>query len=263
MESIGKFGETAKGLAKNPLGIIALFIVLIYGFASLVVGASDKLQCNERLPIIWFLVLFPNVVLGIFAWLVSRHHEKLYAPKDYDNDSSFLESLKERGNPRLEIDDIDKTIQEKISKSIASQENIDRLKDKSENVEFVLEEIASNTSKQVIDSTFLTVDASEITGSQTDVFLFPVSAFADLNDLTDEIYFKMKQVVKPFEYGHSWILVDSKTNETIRNARMITEAGPGKRVIDSRSLSEVGIYGGTMLLVKNPKKLNKANQRTR
>src|SRR5271170_5271889 len=27
------FGETAKSLARNPLGIIALFIVMIYGFA--------------------------------------------------------------------------------------------------------------------------------------------------------------------------------------------------------------------------------------
>jgi hypothetical protein len=28
------FGETAKSLARNPLGIVALFIVLVYGFAS-------------------------------------------------------------------------------------------------------------------------------------------------------------------------------------------------------------------------------------
>src|SRR5256885_10550792 len=36
--------ECAKNLARNPLGIIALFIVLVYGFASLMVGFSDKLQ---------------------------------------------------------------------------------------------------------------------------------------------------------------------------------------------------------------------------
>lgn len=32
------FGETAKSLARNPPGIIALFIVLVYGFASLVIS---------------------------------------------------------------------------------------------------------------------------------------------------------------------------------------------------------------------------------
>lgn len=94
---IKEFGDTAKGLSKNPLGIIALFIVLVYGFASLVVGASSLLQADERFPIIWFLVLFPCIVLGIFAWLVSQHHEKLYAPSDYKNESNFLESL----NPSL------------------------------------------------------------------------------------------------------------------------------------------------------------------
>lgn len=94
---IKEFGDTAKGLSKNPLGIIALFIVLIYGFASLVVGVSSQLQANERLPIVWFLVIFPCVVLGVFAWLVSNHHKKLYAPSDFKDESNFLESL----NPNL------------------------------------------------------------------------------------------------------------------------------------------------------------------
>jgi len=53
------FGDTAKGLAKNPLGIIALFIVLVYGFAALVTAFSASLSESERLPLIWFLVLFP------------------------------------------------------------------------------------------------------------------------------------------------------------------------------------------------------------
>ena len=80
MDTISAFGKTAKGLAKNPLGIIALFIVLIYGFASLVVAFSDKLVAGERVPLIWFLVVFPCLVLAVFGWLVSRHHTKLYAP---------------------------------------------------------------------------------------------------------------------------------------------------------------------------------------
>ena len=54
MNSLKSFGDTAKGLARNPIGIIALFIVLIYGFASLVVGFSGNLTTTERLPIVWF-----------------------------------------------------------------------------------------------------------------------------------------------------------------------------------------------------------------
>ena len=43
-------GDTAKGLARNPLGIIALFIVLVYGFASLVTAFAGSFTSAERLP---------------------------------------------------------------------------------------------------------------------------------------------------------------------------------------------------------------------
>jgi hypothetical protein len=66
------------------LGIIALFIVLIYGFASLVLGIAAKdLTDLERWPLIIFLVMFPVVVLWTFYVLVSKHHHKLYAPFEY------------------------------------------------------------------------------------------------------------------------------------------------------------------------------------
>ncbi len=88
------FMINAKGLAKNPLGIIALFISLIYGFASLVLGfAADSLKDNERLIFIWFLVTFPIIVLGVFVYLVVLHHKKLYSPTDFRADKSFLETI--------------------------------------------------------------------------------------------------------------------------------------------------------------------------
>ena len=37
---IDKFGSIAQRLARNPLGIIALFIVLVYGMAALVTTSS-------------------------------------------------------------------------------------------------------------------------------------------------------------------------------------------------------------------------------
>jgi hypothetical protein len=89
--SIVDFSNSAVRLARNPLGIIALFIVLIYGFASLVVGFSEKISIEERLPIIWFMVLFPLVVIGVFSWLVSRHHKKLYAPFDFKDERHFFQ----------------------------------------------------------------------------------------------------------------------------------------------------------------------------
>lgn len=84
----------AKGMAKNPLGIIALFISLIYGFASLVMSAAGAhLNAPERLPLVWFLVLFPVLILFSFLYLVTRHHRKLYAPSDYKDEKHFMETI--------------------------------------------------------------------------------------------------------------------------------------------------------------------------
>jgi hypothetical protein len=89
-----EFGDIAKKLSVNPLGIIALFIVLVYGIAALVLGVSaNSFEPGERLPLIWFLVGFPPIVLFTFAWLVARHHVKLYAPKDYPDPTQFLQVL--------------------------------------------------------------------------------------------------------------------------------------------------------------------------
>lgn len=86
-----QFAEAAKALTKNPLGIIGLFIVLVYGFACLVLGFSGKnLQPDERSPLIWFLVLFPGLILAAFYRLVTNHHKKLYAPSDYRDEKLFF-----------------------------------------------------------------------------------------------------------------------------------------------------------------------------
>ncbi|AUL95810.1 hypothetical protein ACM6XL_004336 [Vibrio vulnificus] len=89
-----EFLKGAKEFARNPLGIIALFISLIYGFASLLLNSSaDKLTENERWPLIAFIVVFPVLVLITFYRLVTNHHGKLYAPGDFKDDKSFLRTL--------------------------------------------------------------------------------------------------------------------------------------------------------------------------
>jgi len=91
--NISTFTKSAKDLSKNPLGIIALFIVMVYGFACLLFAFSAEiLQANEKMPLIWFVIIFPFIVLGLFGWLVSKHHNKLYAPQDFRDDKSFLDA---------------------------------------------------------------------------------------------------------------------------------------------------------------------------
>jgi len=83
------FGATASGLAKNPLGIIALFIVLVYGLACLVLITGQSLSPYERVPIVYFLILFPIIVLGVFAWLVKSG--EIFGPSDFQNEQNFMD----------------------------------------------------------------------------------------------------------------------------------------------------------------------------
>ncbi|MFE3544634.1 hypothetical protein ACFXK0_16875 [Nocardia sp. NPDC059177] len=84
------FGRAAKGLSGNPLGIIALFITLVYGLAALVTTFSGDLTAAERLPLIYFLVIFPILVLAAFVWLVSKHSGKLFAPRDFRDEDNYV-----------------------------------------------------------------------------------------------------------------------------------------------------------------------------
>lgn len=99
-----EFMKSAKEFTRNPLGIIALFISLIYGFASLLLNSTvEKLTECERFLLILFIVIFPVLVLGTFYFLVTKHHWKLYAPNDYRDDSSFLRTLTpEEKNQKVE-----------------------------------------------------------------------------------------------------------------------------------------------------------------
>jgi hypothetical protein len=120
MSQLVEFGKTAQSLARNPLGIIALFIVLLYAIAGLVLGVSaTKLEPSERLPLVWFIVIFPFVVLGVFSWLVSKHHKKLYAPSDFKSDAAFLQAL----SPEVQRQRLEKEVAELAPPPIKSLED--------------------------------------------------------------------------------------------------------------------------------------------
>lgn len=85
------FVAGAAGLTKNPLGVIGLFVCLVYGLACVVLMFKGRdLRCGESWALVAFVVIFPFVILGVFFQLVTRHHQKLYAPSDYKDERYFL-----------------------------------------------------------------------------------------------------------------------------------------------------------------------------
>lgn len=89
----GSFFSAAPSLARNPLGIVALALVLVYAIAGVAfVTSGDGL--NERNPLLWFIVVFPLLVMGVFAWLVATQSSKLYSPRDFKDEKNFLKYAK-------------------------------------------------------------------------------------------------------------------------------------------------------------------------
>ncbi len=118
-----EFFKGAKDFARNPLGIIALFISLIYGFASLLLDSSaEKLTVAERWPLIIFIVVFPVLVLITFYKLVINHHGKLYAPEDFKDDKSFLRTL----SPEEQEKKLDKEVKESLGDKESENEICDK-----------------------------------------------------------------------------------------------------------------------------------------
>lgn len=88
--AIDDFLNYGKGYIRNPLGIIGLFIALVYGFASLVLTFSANLLPEHISILVCFLVIFPFFLLGVFFVLVAFFHSNLYGPRDFRNEDNFF-----------------------------------------------------------------------------------------------------------------------------------------------------------------------------
>jgi len=117
--SLIEFGKISKNLARNPLGIISLFLVLVYGIAGLVT-TNSTLDSTQQYILITFLVVFPFAVLFVFYKLVTNHHNKLYAPNDFVNEENFMKALEMGINKSDKINHL-KNITDKIQKQINEQ----------------------------------------------------------------------------------------------------------------------------------------------
>lgn len=148
--SVSKFSESAKGFSKSPLGIIALFIVLVYGFASMAVGFGQHLA-EHVVPLIYFLVSFPVLVLASFLWLVAKHHKKIYGPSDFAEEENFLKYIQQGYKSGYMVgvasnkatDDPDE-VQERSGSSFAPQRHLPKPED------FVMPALGDVSGKQIL-----------------------------------------------------------------------------------------------------------------
>lgn len=81
-------------LVKNPIGFFGLLTMVFDITAGVVLtkGLTHLTQPEERLPLIWFIIGFPILILIVFTILVWIKPTHLYAPNDYSDSSMFVKA---------------------------------------------------------------------------------------------------------------------------------------------------------------------------
>ncbi|HBW7357727.1 TPA: hypothetical protein OT945_003661 [Klebsiella pneumoniae] len=75
------------GIVKNPLTIIAIFAGLVEVSATTVLPFIDK---TLQETFIWFLMVFPTLLVTYFFGTLLIKPQALYAPSDYRDDDAFV-----------------------------------------------------------------------------------------------------------------------------------------------------------------------------
>ena len=97
--------RSAKVLSRNPLGLLALCLVVGDAIAGAFLLQGRDLPRPESVLLCVFVVTYPLVVVWAIYRLISRHHTQLYAPADFRDERCFLEVLQlaAPGTPQPEV----------------------------------------------------------------------------------------------------------------------------------------------------------------
>jgi hypothetical protein len=123
------------GHIKNPLTVIAIFAAIAEISGTTVL---PFIEADNQGIYIWFLMLFPVFLVGIFFLTLNFNHKVLYAPSDYKNEDNFLKSFGKA------------TTEEKEEKL---REEVEEAEDSSSTEENVSESLGNNTESQETSST--------------------------------------------------------------------------------------------------------------
>lgn len=114
---IDEFGKNTVALSSRPIGIIGLFILLVYATITAGLVLGQEVTEEQRSWVIGFMIIFSCLLLYVFYNLVTKHPGKLFSPQDFANDSYFIEAVKERLH-----EDITSNVEKEINNRISSIE---------------------------------------------------------------------------------------------------------------------------------------------
>jgi len=103
------------GHVTNPLTIIAIFAGLAEVSGTIVFPLLNE---NIQSTYIWFLMLFPSVLVILFFFVLFFRREILYAPSDFREDASFIRLFRTPSKGKLEILDEEVKEEQEIENNV-------------------------------------------------------------------------------------------------------------------------------------------------
>ena len=103
----------------NPLTIIAIFAGLAEVAGTTALFGVDK---EIQTTFIWFVMLFPTLIVALFFITLNFNPSVLYAPSDFENDDGFLEALKGKKSVESNFSSLEEEVN-KLSKTIEDEMN--------------------------------------------------------------------------------------------------------------------------------------------
>lgn len=80
----------------NPLTIIAIFAALAEINATIAIGL---IEVDLQKFFIWFVMIFPTILVAAFFLTLNFNTKVIYSPSDYREDKTFLDSMYGQGTP--------------------------------------------------------------------------------------------------------------------------------------------------------------------
>ena len=109
---------------RNPLSIIALFVFLVEGLATIALSYNTLTE-NQRYWFVAFSTVFPFVVFVVFSLIVWSKPENFYGPLDYSNDRLYVQKMK-KGKMEDEVNEIAKEEGQHIESKMTIASNVAR-----------------------------------------------------------------------------------------------------------------------------------------
>lgn len=117
------------GHIRNPLTVIAIFAAIAEISGTTILPFIEP---ENQGIYVWFLMLFPVFLVGIFFLTLNFNHKVLYAPSDYKNEDNFLKSFG-KATAREKEDKLREEVEEAEASSSSDEEGEASLDDDQSN----------------------------------------------------------------------------------------------------------------------------------